>query len=176
MKNEEVVDAIIARLSREKDDIGDGTAGRESLEAVANMIRALRALGDPKALTPIITVLTAVQHKWGGGVEAIRHEGLRALGEMGGEDEDAIYEIISYLQVPDAQNSAFEAVKDIGDPASKYLIGMLDSDESYIQKTALSALAAIGSKEAVNDIVPLLKEDDVQIAGNAALTLATLCR
>jgi HEAT repeat protein len=106
-------------------------------------------------------------------VETIQKEGLSALGRMGGKD--AIYAIISHFSVPNAQEYALAAIKNIGAPASEYLIKVLELDDLLIRENALRALAEIGVKEAVDHVVPLLDDDDVRIAGDAALALAALC-
>jgi|GEM_PF-2213037 HEAT repeat protein len=168
MADEKIVDAIISRLNVEKNDID-----KYSAEAVTNMIWALGHLGNPKALSPIINVLTAVKARRDMSVETIQKEGLSALGRMGGKD--AIYAIISHFSVPNAQEYALAAIKNIGAPASEYLIKVLELDDLLIRENALRALAEIGVKEAVDHVVPLLDDDDVRIAGDAALALAALC-
>lgn len=173
MENGDVVDAIIERMLWEKDNIDS----KPTAVAVTNMIKALGFIGNPGAAGPIISVLEEVRENEDEYSESIRNEGLDALGKIGGEE--AIASIISYFAYPerqrDVQDRALAAIKRIGSPATGALVASLKSSDLYMQKNALRALGEIDAKETIVHIVPLLKKDnDVQVAGFAALAIALL--
>ena len=123
MENEQVVDAIIKRMSSEWDDLGDSEA---AVVAITNMITALGRIGDLKAAQPIINILEDVEEEEANEyLENLRNECLKALGKIGGQE--AIATIISYFDYHKkyVQDLALEAIINIGSPAIKDLISAL---------------------------------------------------
>jgi len=186
MENEQVVDVIINRMLSEKrilprplpEDSDEGFGVNFGLEttgvAIANMIKALGCIGDPKAVEPIIGVLNAVLENRNDYAEHIRDEGLAALGKIG--DEESIIALIGYFVFPEqrrnVQDLALAAIRRIGSPAIDALAAALESDDSAMKENALRALGKIGDKKAIPHIIPLLEDDDVQVAACAALAIA----
>jgi HEAT repeat protein len=186
MENEQVVDVIIDRMLSETrklprpspEDSGEVFGGNSGLGttgvAIANMIKALGCIGGPKAVDPIISVLNAVLDNRSDYADRIRDEGLDALGKIG--DKESIIALISYFEFREqdrnVQDRALAAIRRIGSPAIDALTAALESNNSAMKENALHALGEIGDKKAIPHIIPLLKADDVEVAGFAALAIA----
>ena len=178
MANEQAVDAIIERILSEERNLSEYFESEVfeaefevAATAVADMIKALGCMRDSRAAGAIIDVLRVVRNKRGKYGEHIREEGLKALGKIGGDQ--AISSIISYFRYDElhrvVQDRAIAAIKQIGSPAIGALAAALGSDDPIVQKNALRALGEIGDKDAIAHIVPLVKNDNIEVAGSAAL-------
>jgi HEAT repeat protein len=169
MENKDVVDTIIDRMLSEKKYI-DLTPSAAAI-GVAHMIKALGCLGDPKAVGPIIGILDG--ERGNPSAESIQQEGLDALGKIGGEE--AMKSIISYFDYEEFKDRALSAIIRIGSSSIETLAVALESDNTDMKINALRALGNIGDKAAIEHIAPLLKDDDVVIAGLAAIAIA-MCK
>jgi HEAT repeat protein len=177
MDDEELVAAISRRMLSETSILSEDDLDFKQIAAgLMNMIRALGLIGHLSGADPIISVLEKVLEWRNEDAESIRLEGIDALAKIGGIE--SIAAIISYFEYPeqgrDIQSRAIEAIERIGFRAIGALASALESDNLNMQTNALRALAKIGNREAVPYIMPLLKADDVQVAGLAAIAIA-LC-
>lgn len=172
MEDEKVVDAIIARLNDE-----------ESHLAIADMMEALGRIRNPKAIQPIIGTLKSISGNMTETLIRVIENGINALGEIG--DPEAVDHITTYFgygeYIPNfnygerIQKQAVKAITSIGgDLAFDAMIKLLGAEGRLAKKNALETLVKIGDKRAVKHIIPLLNDDDANVRGCAALTLAKL--
>lgn len=154
MKSADAVPGVIANLR-------DGHRG---LQRAA--LAALAAIGDPRAVAPLIELCDSYSFSLAGANPA------EALGDIG--DKRAVPTLIRLLHHPhgEARVDAAEALGEIADTAAVGpLIALLDERNEKLVIAAVSALGSIGSRRAIGPLEQLLDHGSEKVVRKARLAL-----
>lgn len=140
--------------------------------------RALQWMGEKEsAVKPLIKLLASPD-------PSVRRLSTAILGDL--HDLEAVTPIIDLLKDPKVGNTAIESLGRIGGPqATKALVPLMrkkdgraiDDGSSYVTITvgnASRALALIGDASILPDVIPLLKDPNPLVRGDAAWLLGEL--
>ncbi len=126
-----------------------------------NAAEALGAIGDPRAVKPLIVALNDID-------SGVRKTAVYALGNIG--DSRAAEPLIAALKDKTWGHWAVEALVKIGAPAVTPLIVALKAENRKIRQGAAGALEKIGAP-AVTPLIVALNDEDKNIRQGAAQAL-----
>jgi len=108
-------------------------------------LEALGAIGDARAVAPLIAALNAILRQRKGCDSQMCRAAAEALGRIG--DARAVNSLIAALQAvySNAQQAAADALVRIGLPAVTPLIAALEAVNSDVQQAAAEALVRLGT-------------------------------
>ncbi len=175
-KSVKIADAILGYLADGKKKGGEKKTldlmenrAQEANSNVDSAIRYASAIGLKKAAAQLRDILDAEESRFN--VAAAR-----ALGSCGSAS-DAAY-LVDYLEKSDPPDPVIaEIIYALGeirsDKATKYLIGLTESDAKSVRKiAALEALGKIADDAALTDILDALGDDDANVRASALSALA----
>jgi HEAT repeat protein len=116
-------------------------------------VRALAALGNTRAVKPLIAALKKDRDV------SVRGEAALALGKLG--DERAIGPLVAALEDKGqpVRTAAVWALAQIGKPAVKPLTAALKNHNQWTRISAAGALGAIGDMQAVKPLIAALDDE-----------------
>lgn len=134
-------------------------------------IEALGAIGDARAVAPLIAALNAILRQRKGCDSQMCRAAAEALGRIG--DARAVNSLIAALEAvySNAQQAAADALVRIGLPAVTPLIAALEAVNSDVQQAAAEALVRLGTP-AVEPLAAALNHSNVYVRTRVAGALA----
>ncbi len=168
---ETVITALEKLVADPKNDGGDKPG-----EVRALMVDTLGELGDPKAVPVLISVLEQTQDKQPVGVHRKAATALGMIGDPSAVDAliTATYRVPDALTTTNIAEKAKIALASIGEPAVPRVLAMLKAEHAEVQKlaaqhgitqdriqiAAAGILGAIGSENAVTDLLTYLPTEE----------------
>ena len=153
------------------EDHGEDIALRERASLALGMI------GDPRAIETLVSTLK--DDDWG-----VRRAAAEALGKLAwepGRGEIGVLYWMSRMVLYDydldchyANDEAIDALVQVGDPAIKPLIDLLDHNDRLLRSAAIEALGKIGNPQAIEPLVSALEGEDNWLRKKAIESLGNI--